>query len=169
MSHLLFVDDSFLFFKARENEAKINLQNYKVTFSKNVDHTLKNAIIKELVVIEGDGGGKYLGFSSCVGKSKKAIFNFIKESVWKKINCWSGRILSMLGRKVIVKVVLQAIPMYYMIIFLIPHTLGDEIQRMMNSCWWGSSRRESKGLNWLSWDKLCTLKENEPGISMLSI
>ncbi|KAG4924868.1 hypothetical protein JHK87_050408 [Glycine soja] len=46
-------DDSFLFFRARENEAKINLQNYKVTFSKNVDHTLKNAIIKELVVTEG--------------------------------------------------------------------------------------------------------------------
>lgn len=43
----------------------------------------------------------------------------------------------MAEREVMVKFSLQAIPNYCMNIFLVPTTLGDEIQRMMNSYWWG--------------------------------
>lgn len=30
---------------------------------------------------------------------------------------------------------------------------------MINSFWWGSNRRQGKGINWLSWDKLTMGKE----------
>lgn len=46
-----------------------------------------------------------------------------------------------------------------MSIFLIPESLGDEIQKMMNSYWWGSNGNGSKGINWLSWDKLSVSKK----------
>ena len=46
-------------------------------------------------------------------------------------------------------------------IVLISTTLSDEIQRMMDSYWWGLSSRESRGMNWLAWDKLCVSKELE--------
>jgi len=35
--------------------------------------------------------------------------------------------------------------------FLLPTTLGEEIQRMINSFWWGSNRRQGGGIDWLSW------------------
>lgn len=54
----------------------INLQISEVTFSKNVDHNMKKRVKSTLGVSESNGGGKYLGFSACVGRSKKAIFNF---------------------------------------------------------------------------------------------
>jgi ribonuclease HI len=43
--------------------------------------------------------------------------------------------------------------------FLLPTTLGEEIQRMINSFWWGTNGRQGKGINWLSWDKLTMRKE----------
>ncbi|XP_073280655.1 uncharacterized protein [Primulina huaijiensis] len=34
-----------------------------------------------------------------------------------------------------------------------------EIQRMINSFWWGRKQNSAKGLNWLRWEKLCVPKE----------
>lgn len=58
-----------------------------------------------------------------------------------------------------IKFVTQAIPTYCMSTFLLPTTLGEEIQIMINSFWWGLNRRQGKGIDWLSWDKLTTRKE----------
>lgn len=58
--------------------------------------------------------------------------------------------LLMARRGTMVKSILQAIPNYCISIFLIPTTLGEEIQRMMNSYWWGSTSRESGSRNGLA-------------------
>ncbi|GAU38029.1 hypothetical protein TSUD_395890 [Trifolium subterraneum] len=47
-----------------------------------------------------------------VGRSKKAIFSFIKDRIWKRINSWRGRALSKAGKEIMIKSVLQAIPSY---------------------------------------------------------
>ncbi|CAJ2647159.1 unnamed protein product [Trifolium pratense] len=103
---------------------------------------------------------KYLGLPSLIGRSKKATFNFIKDRVWKKINSWSSKCLSKAGREVLIKSVLQAIPNYFMSIFLLPSSLCDEIEKLMNSFWWGHSGTQNKGINWLSWDKLSMHKDD---------
>nr|KYP47844.1 hypothetical protein KK1_030479 [Cajanus cajan] len=43
--------------------------------------------------------------------------------------------------------------------FLLPTSLEDEIQRMLNSFWWGSNHHTGRGIKWLSWDKLTMRKE----------
>jgi hypothetical protein len=70
---------------------------------------------------------KYLGLPVVFGRSKKEVFSFVKDRVWKKINSWSGRALSGAGREVLIKSVLQSIPTYMMSIFLIPSSLGDDL------------------------------------------
>lgn len=47
--------------------------------------------------------------------------------------------MSKVGKGVMIKSALQAIPNYFISIFLLSSTLGDEIEieRMMNSFWWG--------------------------------
>jgi len=105
------------------------------------------------------GNGKYLGMPSMVGRNKKAIFGYLRDRVWRRIQQWSGKHLSKAGREVLIKSVAQSIPTYCMSTFLLPTTLGEEIQRMINSFWWGSNRSQGKGINWLSWDKLTMRKE----------
>lgn len=101
------------------------------------------------------GTGKYLGLPSIIGLSKKATFGYIKNYVWNKVNFCSGNFLSKGGHEVLVKVVLQAIPSFCMSIFLIPPSLCDEIQKMINSFWWGKTIAEQKvfigfhGINYL--------------------
>lgn len=33
------------------------------------------------------GTRRYLGLSSMIGKKKKVVFNYLKDKIWKKINC----------------------------------------------------------------------------------
>jgi hypothetical protein len=94
-----------------------------------------------------------------IGRNKKAIFGYLKDRMWRKIQGWSGKHLSKAGREVLVKSVAQAIPAYCMSTILLPETLGEELERMINSFWWGSNKASGKGINWLRWEKLAMRKE----------
>jgi hypothetical protein len=184
ISHLLFADDCFLFFRANHNEAvvmknilttyeaasgqTINFQKSEIFCSRNVTQSDRDSTATTLDVQAVLGTGKYLGLPSMIGRSRKAIFSFIKDRIWKKINSWSSKCLSKAGREVLNKSVLQSIPTYFMSIFQIPSSLCDEIEKMMNSFWWGHSGSQNKGIHWLSWDKL-TIHKNEGGMSFKNL
>lgn len=46
-----------------------------------------------------------------------------------------------------------------MSVYLLPPSFGDEIQRMIDSFWWGT-KTNGRGINWLRWEKLTVRKEN---------
>jgi len=122
ISHLLFADDCFLFFRANEKEAQvmknilhtyelaseqaINLPKPEVFFSSVVPTPLKEVITNILGVRAVIGTCKYLGLPSMVGRSKEETFGFIKVNIWHKINSWSSKCLSKAGREVMIKSVL---------------------------------------------------------------
>lgn len=68
--------------------------------------------------------------------------------------------LTKAGKEVMIKLVLQSLPTYFMSLFLIPSTMIDEIERMLNGFWWDDSGSRNKGIRWLAWDKLCMAKED---------
>ncbi|XP_058765192.1 uncharacterized protein LOC131638639 [Vicia villosa] len=104
------------------------------------------------------GTGTYLGLPSMIGRSKRSIFSFIKDRIWNRINSWKGRSLSRAGKEVMIKSVLQAIPTYIMSIFILPDGVVNEIEKMLNSFWWGGGSN-SKGISWKAWDKVTCAKE----------
>ena len=174
ISHLLFANDCFLFFKADENHTNV-MQNILTTYesasgqaislpkseffcSRNVPDPLKQTITNILGVQVVLGTGKYLGLPSMIGRDRTATFAFIKDRVWQKINSWSGKCLSKAGCEVMIKFVLQAIPSYVMSIFHLPATLINSIEKMMNSFWWGHGRTSQRGIQWMSWEKLSAPK-----------
>ena len=114
----------------------INLQKSGNFFSPNVDENVKNSISAGLGVSSSLDIGRYLWFPSLIGKSKKAIFGFLKDRLWKRLHGWKNRFLSKEGKEISIKLVAQAIPSYCMSTFLLPKTLCDELQKMMNLFWW---------------------------------
>jgi hypothetical protein len=46
-----------------------------------------------------------------------------------------------------------------MSIFLIPSTLIEEVEKMLNSFWWGHSANNRRGLHRLSWERLSVSKD----------
>ena len=49
-----------------------------------------------------------------------------------------------------VKTVLQSLPSYTMNVLYIPMTLCNEIEKMINSFWWGSKKGDARGISWLA-------------------
>ncbi|XP_058788236.1 uncharacterized protein LOC131662466 [Vicia villosa] len=149
-----------LYAKAAGQE--INLTKSEVFFSRNLSIPAQEDLAKVMGVRHVLGTGNYLGLPSLIGRSKKATFSFIKDRIWKRINSWRGRSLSRAGKETMIKSVLQAIPAYIMSIFLIPDGVINDIERMINSFWWGGGSN-GKGIRWMAWDKL-TCPKAEGGL-----
>lgn len=80
--------------------------------------------------------------------------------MWHRLNGWSAKKLTRAGREVMLKSVAQTIPTYYMSIYLMPHSFTTELERMMNSFWWGSGGENGRGIKWLSWERMTMRKED---------
>ena len=111
-SHLLFADDSFLFFKAMEIETQVlheiltlfeakqvTAMNQIFFFNKMVSHKVKEDISNPLDT------EKYLGLLSLVGKNKRQVFGFLRDNLWKKIQGWQGNLLSQASKETLVKAI----------------------------------------------------------------
>ena len=117
-SHLLFVDDSFLFFKAMGIETQVLHEiltlfeakqltaiNQIFFFNKMVSHKVKEDISRILTVSNPLDTGKYLGLLSLVGKNKRQVFGFLRDKLWKKIQGWQGNLLSQASKETLVKAI----------------------------------------------------------------
>ncbi|KAL8149291.1 hypothetical protein AgCh_006337 [Apium graveolens] len=174
VSHLLFADDSFLFFKASREEAGVvkmllnaygresgqvvNYHKSAIFFSANVRMDKKQEI-KDILGVQNDlGDNKYLGLPSLIGRSKKSVFGFVKDRVWRKIQDWTNQMISKVGKLIMIKNVAQTIPSYIMSCFLLPKSLCTGIEKLMNGYWWGSSGGNSRGIKWMAWNRLAVAK-----------
>ncbi|KAL0439588.1 UNVERIFIED_CONTAM: putative mitochondrial protein [Sesamum latifolium] len=102
ISHLFFVDDALLCCQAsleamdciqsilqvysKALGQEINMQKSVVVFSKNTPGRLMSTISNGLGIRVADRHEKYLGLPSVVGRSKNAVFNSIRDRIWKKIS-----------------------------------------------------------------------------------
>jgi len=89
-----------------------------------------------------------------IGRGRTAVFSYLKDRVWQKINSWSSKFLSKVGHEVMIKSVLQDIPWYVISIFLLPISLISTIEKMMNSFWWRHGGPNNCGIHWMSSEKL---------------
>ncbi|XP_020164172.1 uncharacterized protein [Aegilops tauschii subsp. strangulata] len=139
VNHLLFADDSLLFFKAnvegaeevsqlleiyaRASGQRINKDKCSLFFSKGCPESIR-ADIKTILQIPNEQlNEKYLGMPSDVGSSKNGAFKYLKDRLWNKIQGWMEKLLSAAGKEVLIKSVAQAIPVYSMSCFKLPRGL----------------------------------------------
>ena len=100
---------------------------------------------------------RYLGLPTLVGRGKKKAFNCIKDQVGRRIARWKGKLLSVVGREILIKAVAQATTTYTMSCFKIPDSLCKELNSMVSQFWWRQRDKERK-MAWMSWERLYTPK-----------
>lgn len=93
------------------------------------------------------------------GSSKKSIFNYINDMVWKRISSWSSKVLSQAGKEVFIKPVAQTILSYCMSVFLLPTSIEEHIEMMLNSSWWDEKGENRRGIRLMCWENLTMRKE----------
>ncbi|KAA3490347.1 reverse transcriptase [Gossypium australe] len=95
-----------------------------------------------------------------VGRKKSWAFAHFADRFRKMIEGWNLRYLSIGGKEVFIKSILQAIPLYAMQCFLMPKYFCRKLEGIMNKLWW-TNNKSSKGIHWSGWESLC--KSNVDG------
>ncbi|WOG89983.1 hypothetical protein DCAR_0209224 [Daucus carota subsp. sativus] len=170
VSHMLFADDSYFYVKADTTEAskviellniyekasgqKINNDKSSVFFSSNVIQYNRQDICQVLQMGEADEHCKYLGLPNIIGRNKTAILGFLKEKVHTRIRSWDGKFIARSGKEILVKSVVQALPVYAMNVFLLPMEINRDIEKRLTRFWWNSKQASGSQINWMSWERL---------------
>ena len=94
-----------------------------------------------------------------MGRNKRSTFSAIKDKVGKKLEGWKQKILSKVGKEILIKAVAQAILTYTVSCFKLPDALCEDLTSMIHNFWWGQ-RKDEKKIAWLSWEKMCEPKVN---------
>ena len=115
----------------------INRGKTNIFFSLNTPHRTCEAISNFLGVPATQRYEQYLGLPSLIGWDKKKSFSLIKERIWKKLKGWKEKLLSQVGREILIKAVIQVIPTYTMSCFKLPKGLITEIESLIRKFWWG--------------------------------
>lgn len=110
---------------------------------------------------------RYLGFLVVLGCKRSECFAHIKDRLWKKLKGWRDKILSAVGKEVLIKVVRQSLPTYSMNFFLLSKAFCEDLQRILYRFWWGDNK-SSRRIYWLSWDTMC-LPKKEEGLGFRSL
>ena len=175
LTHLFFADDSLLFCRATQAEChkiqdilniyekasgqQLNRTKTTIFFSHNTSQATQDDIKNILGVPSIRQYEKYLGLPSLVGKEKMACFSQIKDRVWSKVKGWKEKLLSQVGREILIKAVVQAISAYTKNCFKLSVKLCKDIEAIMRRFWWGQKDQERK-VHWINWTKLCQSKGN---------
>jgi hypothetical protein len=126
VSHLFFVDDSLLLFKANRENAEtvnnaldlynrasgqqVNLEKLSIHFAKGCSNATCGEIKAILQVHNEALSERYLGMPTDVGSFVSKAFSYLKDREWKKVQGWMEPCLSAGGKEVLIKAVAQAIP-----------------------------------------------------------
>lgn len=178
LTHMFFADDTYIYCKAKENEAdhvidllqiferssgqKINKEKSSIFFSRNTDQGVKEVICSMLQFKEADANTTYLGLPNTIGRNKSMVLGFLKEIMQERVQGWDKNCLSRGGKELMLKSVAQALPNYAMSMFFLPQQLCVDLERIMYKYWWKGSNG-NKGVHWMQWDRMCT-KKSEGGI-----
>jgi hypothetical protein len=173
ISHLLFADDTLLFFRAAADQAELvkdilasyerctgqllNAAKCSIMFSPKGNAEDQEAVKSILGVHATDFDAKYLGLPTARGRMKRDKFQTIKERMGKRLMDYSEKLMSSGAKEVLIKAVAQSLPTYLMSVFQIPLTLCDELASLIHEFWWGTDKGKRK-MAWLAWDQLVLKK-----------
>jgi hypothetical protein len=87
----------------RGSGQKINLNKTAFFFSHNTSLSRRKEILDLSGLSESNRYDSYLGLPTLVGKNRNHAFKEIKERVIRKLNNWKTKLLTLVGKEVLLK------------------------------------------------------------------
>jgi hypothetical protein len=159
ISHLLFADDSLLFFKAHEDQAakvrevlelfasstgqQINPSKCSIFFGESCPSPTRVLVKNALNIVQETFETKYLWLPTPEGRMSKGKFQSLQSKLAKCLVDWDDNHKSQAAIEILIKAVAQALTVYVMGVFKLPLGLFDELTKMIRRYWWG--RRMGRG------------------------
>jgi hypothetical protein len=160
ITHLLFADDSVVFFEATNGSLKelkrtlhdyeassgqqVNMQKSAIFFGPGCPDILKNDLKTRIGISSEALSERYLGLPTVVSRSKEGCFKYITERSWGKVKGFKGQGMSKAAKGVLVKSVLQAVPAYLMSYFQFNKNQYKKLSSVSSNFWWGEGDGNKK-------------------------
>ncbi|RYR51692.1 hypothetical protein Ahy_A06g026672 [Arachis hypogaea] len=176
ITYLFFADDCIIFAEAKEEEVyqiiqvlnqyteasgqRINLEKSGISFGSIIPIQTRANIEEILCMAAWENPGKYVGLPARWEISKNKALECIEEKVMNKMEGWKEKLLNQVGKEVLIKSFIQAIPAYTMNVMKFPKKFCRRLSVRVAKFWWASSGKES-GIHWKSWAKFSRSKEDE--------
>lgn len=98
---------------------------------------------------------QYLGMLLTISRPNRKEFLPLIERLEKRMEGWKGKLISRGGRLQLVKSVLTAIPIYYMMCLKLPKWVIDRIDAVRRAFLWGRNGKEGRAISLLNWPTVC--------------
>ncbi|KAL5577529.1 hypothetical protein UlMin_019228 [Ulmus minor] len=173
ITHLFFADDSLIFCRAKRADCfqlrqclvlyekasgqSINFDKSALSFSPNTGEMDREEICAMFGVTQVEGHDMYLGVPTFSMRNKRLQFGYIRDRVFKKLQGWKEKKFSQGGKEVLLKAVIQAIPIYAMSYYIISDGIVKEIEAACERFSWGTTS-DHKRVHWINWKDLCKPK-----------
>lgn len=180
INHLSYADDTILFCSGHKGSIKkmmtvlrryekcsgqlINLNKSFLYLHEKVQLVDRNRLKKLTGIAIGSFPFTYLGCPMNYGRMKKSYFDDLVGKIKKRVMSWHSKLLTYGGRYVLIKSVLQSLPVYLLSAMNPPKCVLDEIHRIMAKFFWS----KSAGKHWVAWELLC-LPMEEGGLGFRSM
>lgn len=86
------------------------------------------------------------------------MFAWVLGRICSKLESWKEKLLSKVGKEVLLKTVIQALPQYAMSIFKLPVFICKTIEQKIASFWWKTNEKK-EDIHWKRWELLKTRKD----------
>jgi hypothetical protein len=94
-----------------------------------------------------------------IGIDRSDSFVYLLERIIARLSGWKEKLLSMGAKEILIKAVLQAIPVFAMAVFTIPKKLIKELTDAIAGFWWGDTEIQKK-MHWCAWWRMCIPKKD---------
>eukprot|EP00253_Pinus_taeda_P011273 PITA_11273 len=174
LTHLLFVDDILIFLNGSIGDTT-TLQNSMLLFQRATGMrineqkstiTLVGCSIHETVYatqcfpfnsLPLADGIKYLGFRLKPNGYRIADWLWLIAIVEKRLQVWYHRYLSLAGRLILIKAVIEATPVYWMALTWIPKGILNRLQHICSRFLW-AGQQTGRLFGWVKWDTIAKPK-----------
>lgn len=90
--------------------------------------------------------------------TNRESFDFLIDKFSSKLQIWKSKVLSQAGRLVVIKSVLQSLPVYYMATILLPVSVVKKLNALMRRFFWGAGDK-TRYMAYISWDTITEPKD----------
>lgn len=105
-----------------------------------------------------------LGAPLIIGSPKRQFFNSLLDRMHSNLAGWKSKLLSLTGRRILVKHVLSNMAIHIAIVFPLTKSVTNIMERLMRNFLWSAKASQSR-INHIRWDVVCLpTSEGGPGI-----
>ncbi|KAL4361411.1 hypothetical protein GQ457_04G027310 [Hibiscus cannabinus] len=117
---------------------RVSVSKTQILFSRNCQPSLESTLAQLFGFEKVMDLGKYLRVPFFHKRVTKAAFAYLLDRISARFSGWAARTLSLAGRIILAKSVLQTIPVYVMQSTWIPKRMCEEMEKLIRKFVWGS-------------------------------